>query len=59
MAKAFFVTSHFLKIKNVVQVISNEKNAKRFMPFFVNEKRDKCDVYLSVGGDRVICGHLS
>ena len=39
-------------------MISNEKNVKRFT-FFANKKRDKCDVYLSVGGDRVICGHLN
>ena len=43
--------------KNVFSVILNEKYVKRFT-FFVNKKRDKCDVYLSVGGDRVICGPL-
>ena len=39
-------------------VISNEKSVKRFT-FFVNKKRDECDVYLSVGGDRVNCGPLT
>ena len=38
-------------------MISNEKNVKRFT-FFANQKRDKCDVYVSVGGDRVNCGPL-